>query len=290
MLKHRQFSFAVPVVAGLVLTCPASAQPSVDFNRDIRPILSNKCFACHGPDDGKREAGLRLDDAKIATSELESGAIAIVPGKPEASELIRRVTSADETSGCRPPSSASRCRQEEIATLRNWIEQGAHYATHWSYVKPVRTAPPAAAEAWRHWPRNEIDLFRAAGDASARTCIRRPRPIATRWLGASFSILPACRPRSRKWTRLSQNEDPQAYEKLVDDLLHRPSYGEHWARMWLDLARYADSAGYADDPPRTIWAYRDWVIKAIQREQAVRPIHDRADRGRPVAQPDATSS
>ena len=155
---------------------------------------------------------------------------------------------------------------EEIATLRKWIEQGARYATHWSYVKPVRTAPPAAPEAWQDWPRNAIDLF------ALRAMLAHglhPSPEADRYALARrvFLDLTGLPPTIEEVDAFVKNDDPQAYEKLVDDLLHRPSYGEHWARMWLDLARYADSAGYADDPPRTIWAYRDWVIKAINENK-----------------------
>jgi mono/diheme cytochrome c family protein len=260
--KQRRFSFAISVVAALAFISPASAEQSADFNRDIRPILSNKCFACHGPDDGKRQAGLRLDDAKIATGELESGAIAIVPRKPEASELIRRVTSTDKDERMPPAKFGKPLSKEEIAALRKWIEQGAPYATHWSYVKPVRAEPPEPADVWRQWPRNAIDRF------ALRTMLEHklhPAPEADRYALARrvFLDLTGLPPTIEEVDKFVNNKDPQAYEKLVDDLLHRSSYGEHWARTWLDLARYADSAGYADDPLRTIWAYRDWVIKAI---------------------------
>ena len=143
------FRLQFPLPTGLTFVSPGRGRAAVDFNRDIRPILSNKCYACHGPDDGKREAGLRLDDAKIATGKLESGAVAIVPHKPEASELIRRVTSSDEDERMPPAKFGKPLSKDEIATLRKWIEQGARFATHWSYVKPVRPAPPAAPEAWR---------------------------------------------------------------------------------------------------------------------------------------------
>ena len=127
MTKQLNIYWAIAATTGLVLASHASAQQSVDFNRDIRPILSNKCFACHGPDEGKREAGLRLDDSKIATDELDSGATAIVPGKPDASELVRRITAADEAERMPPAKFGKPLSTEEIAILRNWIEQGAHY-------------------------------------------------------------------------------------------------------------------------------------------------------------------
>src|ERR1700712_3085116 len=132
--NQRRFSIAIIIATGLAFVHTASAEQLVDFNRDIRPILSNKCFACHGPDDAKREAGLRLDDAKIATNKLESGAIAIVARKPEASELIRRVTSTDDDERMPPAKFGKPLSKAEISVLRKWISEGARYATHWSYV------------------------------------------------------------------------------------------------------------------------------------------------------------
>src|SRR3954463_2642203 len=139
MFKQALLSFAATTMAGLAFVSAACAEQTVDFNREIRPILSNKCYACHGPDDGKREAGLRLDDAKIATKKLESGSVAIVPGKSQASELIRRITSSDEDERMPPAKFGKALSKEEIAALKKWIDQGARFATHWSYVKPLRT-------------------------------------------------------------------------------------------------------------------------------------------------------
>src|SRR5688572_25023587 len=159
MTTKPQILISIFVAAAVGLVTATAAQPTVDFNRDIRPILSNKCLACHGPDDGQRQAGLRLDEEKIATHELESGATAIVPGNPDSSELIARVTSTDEAMRMPPPEFGKSLTPAEIATLRNWIEQGARYAAHWSYEKPVAVAPPTAPAEWKNWPRNEIDLF-----------------------------------------------------------------------------------------------------------------------------------
>jgi hypothetical protein len=262
LTEQRRLSLATSVAVALAFVCNSLAQQPVDFNREIRPILSNKCYACHGPDDGKREAGLRLDNAKIATGKLESGAVAIVPHKPEASELIRRVTSSDEDERMPPAKFGKPLSKDEIAALRKWIEQGARIATHWSYVKPVRTEPPVAPEAWRNWPQNAIDRFALQ---AMLTHGLHPSPEEDRYgiVRRVFLDLTGLPPTVEEADAFVNSKDPQVYEKLVDDLLHRPSYGEHWARMWLDLARYADSAGYANDPPRTIWAYRDWVIKAF---------------------------
>jgi Protein of unknown function (DUF1553)/Protein of unknown function (DUF1549)/Planctomycete cytochrome C len=264
--SHRPFSSAVPVILGLTFVSAAAAEQPLDFNRDVRPILSNKCFACHGPDEKVRQAGLRLDRAESATAELESGVTAIKPGDPEASELIRRITHADESQRMPPAEFGKPLTPEEIGVLRRWIEHAAPYAAHWSYVKPVRIVPPRAPEAWQHWPRNAIDQFALHGMLANRLY---PSPEADRYalVRRVFLDLTGLPPTIEEVDAFVKDEDLQAYENLVDDLLHRPSYGEHWARMWLDLARYADSAGYADDPPRTIWAYRDWVIKAINENK-----------------------
>jgi Protein of unknown function (DUF1553)/Protein of unknown function (DUF1549)/Planctomycete cytochrome C len=262
MTTHRRYSIAIPVLLGLRFVSAAAAEQPIDFNRDVRPILSNKCFACHGPDEKERQAGLRLDRAEVATAELESGETAIVPGDLAASALIRRITHADESQRMPPAEFGKPLTLEEMALLRRWIESDAPYAAHWSYVKPVRTVPPAAPEAWQHWPRNAIDQFALHAMLANNL---HPSPEADRYalVRRVFLDLTGLPPTIEEVDAFIKAEDPQAYENLVDNLLRRPSYGEHWARMWLDLARYADSAGYADDPPRTIWAYRDWVIKAI---------------------------
>jgi hypothetical protein len=262
MTTPLRIAMLLLVVAGTALVAPAAAESKIDFNRNIRPILSNKCYACHGPDEGHREAGLRLDDEQIATTELESGATAIVPGQPEASELIARITSTDEATRMPPAEFGKALSPREVDALRGWIEQGARYAAHWSYEKPVAAVPPDAPPEWKQWPRNEIDRFAVQAMLSRGL---HPSPEADRYalVRRVFLDLTGLPPTIDEADAFERDADPQAYEKLVDNLLQRPSYGEHWARIWLDLARYADSAGYADDPSRTIWAYRDWVIKAI---------------------------
>lgn len=266
MRNRRLLSLASIVFGACAVHSSVVAADRVDFNRDIRPILSNKCFACHGPDDGKRQAGLRLDDAKIATNPVESGVTAIVPGKPAASELVRRITSSDEDERMPPAKFGKPLSATEVATLTKWISQGAPFAQHWSYVKPVRATPPAAAKLWQNWPRNDIDHFvlqemlrhglQPSAEADKYSLVRR--------VYLDLNGLP---PTNEEVDAFVHSDDPHAYEQLVDNLLRRPAYGEHWARLWLDLARYADSAGYADDPPRTIWAYRDWVIRAINADE-----------------------
>ena len=231
----------------------------VDFNREIRPILSNRCLVCHGPDAAERKAGLRLDTEEGARADL-GGYAAIQPGNPAASELFLRVTAKDEADRMPPAKTGHRLTAEQISLLRRWIEEGAGYARHWAYVKPQRPRPPRVSQ--RGWARNPIDFF-----VLARLEERgwSPSPEADRWALARRAALDltGLPPTLEEAEAFLSNENPSAYERYVDALLHRPAYGERWAGVWLDLARYADSAGYADDPPRTIWGYRDYVVQAL---------------------------
>jgi hypothetical protein len=263
-MTHWRLTLTILVLLGFTFVSATWAELPVDFNRDVRPILSNKCFACHGPDEAQRQAGLRLDDARVATAELESGAIAIVAGNPDASELIQRIMHPDESQRMPPAEFGKPLSLDEKSILRRWIEQGARYAAHWSYVVPVRPTPPAVPSAWKHWPQNPIDHF-ALQAMLAQKLSPSPEAEAFVLVRRVFLDLTGLPPTIEEAGAFAEDTDPQAYEKLVDDLLERPSFGEHWARPWLDLARYADSAGYADDPPRNIWAYRDWVIRAINQ-------------------------
>ena len=233
------------------------AADEIDFNRDVRPILSNKCLLCHGPDLDSLEADLRLD---VRSSAVES--LAIVPGEPAESELISRIESTDDDMRMPPAEHGKKLDQREIDILSKWIEQGAKFATHWSYVKPTKPELPTAKPPYADWPKNAIDHF------VLRRMLKnglKPSKVADRYSLARrvFLDLTGLPPTIEEVDAFVEDQNPKAFENLVDDLLQRPTYGEHWARKWLDLARYADSAGYADDPPRTIWSYRDWVIRAI---------------------------
>lgn len=256
----------VATILGIVsCTMAGEASKEVDFNQDIRPILSNACLRCHGPDENERQAGLRLDVRESAVGESESGSMAIVPGDVQQSELLRRVMSEEEYERMPPVESGKPLTAHEIELLTEWIRQGAPYAEHWSYVKPQRPAPPSPSEAPAElaaWPQNEIDhfilgrLLREGWEPSPEA----DRYALVRRVALDLTGLP---PTVEEVDAFVNDQEPRAYERLVDRLLNKPAYGEHWARLWLDLARYADSAGYADDPPRTIWAYRDWVINAL---------------------------
>lgn len=270
-----RFSTPALLCLGFFVVCatPVIAQ-TIDFNRDVRPIISNHCLACHGPDDAKREAGLRLDDPDVATKILDSGHAAIVGGNIGESELIVRITSDDESVRMPPTEFAKPLAPAEIATLKRWVEQGGKYAQHWAYVKPVRAAIPEVAAPLATWPKNAIDNFavhkmlelglKPTEQADAQALVRR--------LFLDLIGLPPTVDECDSWAqRLAANAgsdketaiDDTAYSQLVDHLFQRAEFGEHWARKWLDLARYADSAGYADDPSRTIWPWRDWVVRAF---------------------------
>ena len=240
----------------------APAGDVVSFG-DVRRILSQNCFACHGPDAKPRKSGkqsLRLDLPESAKAELSSGNRAIVPGAPEKSELIARITASDPDDLMPPPDTGKKLTAKEIELLKKWIKQGAEYSRHWSYVKPRRSELPKVRA--KSWPKNAIDHFvlarlereklKPAAEADPAALIRR--------VSLDLTGLP---PSLEEVDQFLADRKPGAYERLVDRLLSKPSFGEHWARLWLDQARYADSTGYADDPSRTIWAYRDYVIRAL---------------------------
>ncbi|MDG1138920.1 MAG: DUF1549 domain-containing protein, partial [Opitutales bacterium] len=239
-----------------ILFLPAflTAKNSVDFNTQIKSLLSNRCIACHGPDEGNREAGLRLDTFNGATRDLD-GYAAIVAGNAEESEILFRVTLGDDDDELMPPKGkGQRLSPEEVALLSEWIDQGAKYDKHWSYKPPLRQMVPDTVHPVDYFIgeklKNENLTFSQAADR--KTLARR---VSLDLIGLPPTL-------GELHTFLS-DESTNAYAKYVDQLLHRQDFGEHWARMWLDLARYADSAGYADDRARTIWAFRDYVIKSF---------------------------
>ncbi len=266
----------------------AEAPRKVEFNRDIRPILSDKCFFCHGPDANHREADLRFDVEEVAKADRD-GRRAIAPGQPEASELVRRITSGDESERMPPQESGKELTADQIELLRRWIEQGAEYQPHWSYIPPRRPPVPAVpvptatsgtasatqgrsresdASSRRssgtsaEWPVNEIDRFilarlgveglQPSPEADPGTLVRR--------LYFDLTGLPPPRAEADAFVH---STDPRAYEQLVDRLLESPHYGERMAMYWLDLVRYANTVGYHGDQEHAISPYRDWVIKAF---------------------------
>jgi mono/diheme cytochrome c family protein len=260
-MKH----FVLPCLLTGLLVISArtlSAEATVDYNRDVRPILTKNCFACHGQDDGHRAAKLRLDRRDTAILPRKRGA-AIVPGATEKSLLIQRVSAEDEGERMPPMPNGNALTAKQIATLKRWISQGAPYAEHWAFVKPKR--PPLPAVKDRAWPRNAVDFFVLARleKTGLKPGTEADRYALLRRLSLDLRGLP---PTPREIDDFLRDRAPDAYERAVDRFLNDPAYGERWARMWLDLARYADSAGYGSDPLRPhIWRWRDWVIDAFNR-------------------------
>jgi hypothetical protein len=233
----------------------------LEFNRDIRPILSDKCFACHGFDAKTREAGLRLDTVEGAY-ELKDGMQAIKPGKPGQSEVWHRITSTDADEMMPPPESNKSLTMEETELLKRWIEEGAKYQPHWAFVPPRKPAPPVTVSPGE--VRNPIDQFinarleqedlNPAPEADLATLIRR--------VTLDLTGLP---PTPAQLDCVINDTSSDAYDHLVDRLLSTRDYAERRAQDWLDLARYADTRGFADDKMRQIWPYRDWVVRALHR-------------------------
>ena len=247
-------------LAGPLTAAPASTQP-LDFTRDIRPILSENCYGCHGA--GKHKSGLRLDARELATKPLKSGDTAILPGKPDQSQLVKRINSTDADEQMPPPDSDHQLTPPQIASLTRWIAEGAPYQNHWAFTAPASPKLPAVKN--QNWGRNPIDAFilstlesnslNPSSEADKTTLLRR--------LSLDLIGLP---PTPAEVDSFLADTSPDACEKQVDRLLANPHYGEHAARRWLDAARYADSNGYQRDKLRVIWPYRDYVINAFNRD------------------------
>jgi mono/diheme cytochrome c family protein len=246
--KNKQVAAAASLPAG-----------KLQYNRDIRPILAENCFPCHGPDSAARKAGLRLDRFADATAKRD-GKYPIAPGRPQESDIINRVYGRGPIMP--PVASHKKLTPEQKATLAAWVKQGAAYEAHWSYIPPKRPALPAVRDA--AWVRNPVDRFilakleaaglRPAPEADRRTLARR--------LSLDLTGLP---PDPADVEAFAADKSPTAYEKLVDRYMATPQWGEHRARYWLDAARYADTHGIHFDNYREVWAYRDWVIEAFNR-------------------------
>jgi len=237
-------------------------QEKVDFRRQVLPILAGRCFKCHGPDEETVEADLRFDLREHAIKELDSGETAIVPGKPQASALLARVTADDAYERMPPAGAGDPLSAEQIDVLRRWIAQGAQYARHWSLTPPERAPLPKVAVV--SWPAAPLDRFVLARLERENLEPAPPADRATE-MRRAWLALTGLPPTPMQVDAYLADTAPGAYGRLVDRALADPAYGERWARVWLDLARYADSAGYAQDPSRTIWRYRDWVIQAINQ-------------------------
>jgi len=253
-------------VAGVdpVRTAPAPA-PSfkVDFTREVRPILAGHCFKCHGQDEGARKAKLRLDDRNSAINPAKSGELPIVPGKPDKSELVRRIFSTDEDEQMPPPGAKNPLVPADKEILKRWITEGAEYKPHWAFIAPKQAPLPNVQD--KNWPQNAIDRFVLARLEKERL---KPSPRADKFslVRRLYLDLIGLPPTSAQADAFVTDASPAAYERLVDQLLASPHYGERWARRWLDLARYADTNGYEKDRPRSLWPWRDWVINALNAD------------------------
>ncbi|MCF1714564.1 PSD1 and planctomycete cytochrome C domain-containing protein [Flavihumibacter sp. RY-1] len=261
------------LVGGLLYSCDntsmqtASVIPdSVSYNFDVRPILSDKCFSCHGPDANKREAGLRLDIEDSAFKALQDNpsAHAWVPGKPDESDAFLRITTQDTSLLMPPLYSNLSLTSQEIAIIKKWIKQGARYEDHWAFVAPRKQAPPAIKKS--AWPINEIDFFTLAAMEAKGFSPNEPAD-KERLLKRLCLDLTGLPPSVELMDAFLADTRPDAYERMVDQLLALPAYGEKMALHWLDLARYADSHGYQDDGYRTQWPWRDWVIHAFNENK-----------------------
>lgn len=248
----------------LMTTASSRAEPTttVGYREAVRPILAANCFKCHGPDAQTRAADLRLDEAESATAD-RGGYHAILPGNAAESEVVKRILSDDPSVQMPPPDSKKKLSAEQKEILQAWIAAGAKYERHWAFVPPQRPTTPNVQRA--DWVRNDIDAFVLAElerrdltpspEADRRTLIRR--------LSLDLVGLP---PTPERVAAFVLDNRPNAYERLVDELLASPHYGERWARRWLDLARYSDTNGYEKDRPRAMWPYRDWVIDALNAD------------------------
>lgn len=255
----------LPAVASLLLLASqaAAADPKIDYSRDIRPILANHCWSCHGPDDKTREGELRLDSEGAALARRKQGQPAVVPGDPAGSALIGRIEAADAAQRMPPPEAKKPLSDQQKELLRRWIEQGADFSRHWAFVPPRRPPVPDLPNA-KDDIQSPIDAFvsakrRAAGLAASP---RADKSTLIRRVTLDLTGLP---PTLTEVDDFLADNSPDAYEKLVDRLMASPRYGEKMANLWLDLARFGDTSGYEFDSTRQMWLWRDWVIHAYNR-------------------------
>ena len=255
--RCRQALWRILAVAMLAPSPAAAAD--VDFNRDVLPILSTNCFPCHGPDGAKRKADFRLDDRKSAIAGR-----AIVPGKPEASALLARVTAEDDDDRMPPAKAGARLRQQDVELLRSWINEGAPYTEHWAFVPPVRPPIPKVPGPPDS---NPVDAFILASleRAGLKAASPASREVLLRRVTIDLTGLP---PTPEEIEAFRKDDSSRAWEKVIDRLLASPHYGERWGRHWLDVARYADSGGFETDIFfGSAWRYRDYVIRSFNSDK-----------------------
>lgn len=252
---------SAPVLTARIMAAEPAEVAKVDFDREVRPILSEHCFTCHGPDAGKLEAGLRLDLKESTFRELDSGATAVVAGQPDQSELIRRIHSTDPDQIMPPPGDTKALSADQIATLNRWVEQGAEWTNHWSF-EPVKSPPVPSEQLAKGTIANPIDAFVLAklNSVGLSQAPLEEKARLIRRLSLDLTGLPPSLPEVDDF--LADGSE-QAYEKVVDRLLSSQHFGERLAIPWLDLARYGDTSGYHNDSLRDMWLWRQWVIDAF---------------------------
>ncbi|WP_448633813.1 DUF1549 domain-containing protein [Pedobacter panaciterrae] len=235
---------------------------SISYNFNVRPILSDKCFICHGPDANKRQADLRLDIAEEAYKALKENpsAHALVPFKPNASEVFLRISTKDTAYMMPPKSSNLKLTANEISIIEKWIKQGAKYEKHWAFTPPKAPQMPKIKDA--KWVKNEIDYF-VLDKLEHKGVVPNPEADKERLLKRASLDITGLPPSIEMMDKFLADSSSNAYEKVVESLLSSPAYGERMALHWLDVARYADSHGYQDDNYRSQWPWRDWVIHAF---------------------------
>jgi hypothetical protein len=256
-LKYCHLVFVSLCLCVSVVSSSARAGDKLEYNRDVRPILAENCFPCHGPDSAARKAGLRLDRRDDA-EKME----AIVPGKPDTSGLVERIFSDEKSHVMPPPKTKKKLTSAQKETLKRWIAEGAEYQLHWSFIAPKR--PPLPVVKDMKWVRNAIDAFILADleKRGLKPALEADRRTLARRLSLDLIGLP---PEPAEVEKFVNDPGPNAYERYVDHLLDSPHWGEHRGRYWLDAARYADTHGIHFDNYREIWAYRDWVINAFNK-------------------------
>ena len=261
-------SFILGALGLALLFARADAAPAtgkVDFNRDIRPIMSDTCFHCHGNDEQSRKGKLRLDSRAEALKAGKSGEVAVVPGKPDQSEIIKRIFAKDEDDLMPPKSAHKDLTPQQKELFRRWVAEGAEYQGHWAFSAPKRPTVPKAQSS-KLKVQNPIDNFILARLAQEKL---PPSPEADRVtlirrLSFDLTGIP---PAPAEVDAFLADKSPKAYESLVDRLLASPRYGERMAMSWLDYARYADSHGFQTDSSRSMWPWRDWVIAAFNENK-----------------------
>ncbi len=254
----------VPTLILILGACASEGPAVVDYNLHVQPILSDRCYKCHGPDDNTREADMRLDtyEGYVAGSRLDSTRLIVAPGAPAASELIRRVSSSDPQVQMPPPESNLSLTETEIKVLERWIAQGATWKPHWAFIPPVRPDKPAVKH--NDWPLDDLDYYTLARMEAADM---RPSPMAPKehWLRRVTFDVTGLPPTEAELAAFLADNAEDGFERVVNTLLSRPGFGERMASEWLDAARYADTHGYQDDRPRTMWPWRDWVVNAYNQ-------------------------